>query len=152
MPTQANRCSSTDLPTPAERPDADVVVYDGDCVFCESQVRRLWRWDRNSSLAFVSLHDDYVKERCADLSHEQLMKQIYILCSDGRRFAGAGAVRYLSRRLRPLWLIMPLLHIPFTEWIWQGIYLRIAKRRYKIAGKKNGGCADGSCEIHFGEK
>ena len=41
------------LPTPDERPDADLVVYDGECSFCIRQVQRLARWDSRGRLAFV---------------------------------------------------------------------------------------------------
>ena len=110
---------------------ADVVIYDGDCPFCRAQVARLARWDGRGHLAFVSLHDPWVADRFPDLSREQLMQQMYVVTRDGRRYAGAEGVRYLTRRLPRLWPLAPLLHIPFSLPIWQGIYRRIARRRYQ---------------------
>ena len=54
--------TSQPLPTPADRPDADVLIYDGHCGICTSQVARLAKWDSRGSLAFVSLHDPLVSE------------------------------------------------------------------------------------------
>ena len=37
--------TTSGLPTPTQRPDAAVVIYDGNCRFCTAQVRRLKRRD-----------------------------------------------------------------------------------------------------------
>jgi predicted DCC family thiol-disulfide oxidoreductase YuxK len=138
-----------DLPTPAMLPNADVVIYDGDCNFCRSQVARLARWDGTGKrLAFISLHDPLVQERYPDLTYDMLMEQMYIVDQQGRRHAGAAAFRYLSGRLPILYALWPFLHIPFTLPLWQWGYKQVAKRRYKIMGKKNA-CQNGTCEIHY---
>ena len=51
------------LADPDDRPGADVVIWDGKCNFCRSQVVRLQWFDRGSRLAYVSLHDPRVAER-----------------------------------------------------------------------------------------
>ena len=102
------------LADPADYPEADVVIFDGDCQFCQKQVLRLSRYDNNQHrLSFISLHDPRVAERYPDLTHQQLMDEMYVVTHSGQRYAGAEAVRYLSRRLPLLWIMAPLLHIPF---------------------------------------
>jgi predicted DCC family thiol-disulfide oxidoreductase YuxK len=135
------------LPTLHERPDRDVVIFDGNCAFCRSQVERLNRWDRRRRLAFVSLHDPIVAERFPDLSHEELMQQMYIVDRRGNRHGGAAAFRYLSRHLRILWPVAPLMHIPFTLPLWQWGYRLVAKRRYRIRNQDE--CRNGACKVHF---
>ncbi|MEO8498103.1 MAG: DUF393 domain-containing protein [Planctomycetota bacterium] len=135
------------LPSPTDRPGADVFIFDGHCVFCRGQVERLARWDRAGRLAFVSLHDPIVAERYPDLTHEQMMQQMYIVDRTGHRHGGAAAFRYLSRKLPRLWPLAPLMHIPFTLPVWQWCYRQVAKRRYKIAGKQ--GCDGDVCNVHF---
>lgn len=136
------------LPTPAELPDADVVIYDGHCNFCTGQVRRLARWEGGKGrLAFVSLHDPLVAERYPDLTYDMLMDQMYVVDRQGRRHGGAAAFRYLSRRLPLLWPIAPLMHVPFSLPLWQWGYRQVAKRRYALAGKTD--CDGDACKIHF---
>ena len=150
---QAMRHTPDDLPTPADRPDADVVIFDGKCVFCTGQVRNLLKFDGKERLAYMSLHDPEVQRRFPDLTHDQMMKQMYVIDSAGNRYGGAKAVRYLSRRLPKLWILAPLTHIPFTLPIQQWVYDQVAKRRYKIANKDGLECDDdGTCSIHFGDK
>ena len=133
------------LPSITDRPTADVVIYDGKCPFCRSQVSRLAAWDGGGRLAFLSAHDATVAERYSDLSLDQLMSQMYVIDRRGRRHGGAAALRYLSRRLPRLWIAAPLLHIPFSLPLWQWLYRQIAARRYRLAGGP--ACADGTCQI-----
>jgi predicted DCC family thiol-disulfide oxidoreductase YuxK len=137
------------LPTIEDNPQADVVIYDGECRFCTRQVERLARWDRSGRrLAFVSLHDPRVAERWPDLSHEMLMEQMYVVDREGRQRGGAAGFRYLTRRLPSLWALAPLMHLPFTLPLWQWGYRQVAKHRYRLMGKTDP-CAAGSCDVHF---
>lgn len=132
------------LPDMDAVPNANVVIYDGNCNFCKAQVRRL-AWFGKGRLSFVSLHDERVAERFPDLSHDQMMEQMFVVTPEGERFGGAQAIRTLSRRLPWLWLAAPLMHIPFSMPLWQFLYRQIAQSRYQIAGS----CDGDSCKVHF---
>lgn len=134
------------LPSPAERPNADVVVYDGNCRMCTAQVRKLAWWDCQGKLSYLSLHDPEAERRYPDLTHEMLMEQMYVVDRQGNRYGGAAAFRYLSRRLRRLWWLVPLLHIPGSLPLWQWMYRQVAKRRYRFG--KIDQCDDEACRIH----
>jgi predicted DCC family thiol-disulfide oxidoreductase YuxK len=134
-------------PDPDDRPGNDVVIYDGQCRFCTAQVQRLARWDRAGRLTFLSLHDSRTGQRYPELSQAELMEQMYLMTADGQRYAGAGAVRYMSRKMRRLWLLAPLLHIPFSLPLWQWLYRLVAKHRYRLGAVDS--CDDGSCDVHL---
>lgn len=136
---------STPLPSPTDRLEADVVIYDGQCRICTAQVRRLARWDGGGRLAFLSLHDPVVQDRYPDLSHERLMEEMVVVDQEGKRHGGASAVRYLTRRLPRLWWAAPLLHVPGSLPLWRFLYRQVANRRYRL-GKQN--CEDGTCHLH----
>jgi predicted DCC family thiol-disulfide oxidoreductase YuxK len=135
------------LPDPESHPQADVVIYDGHCRFCRAGVERLHWWDGGARLAFISLHDPRVAERYPDLSHEQLMAQMYVVDAAGNRYGGADAIRFLTRRLPWFWPIMPLVHIPFSLPLWQWLYDVVASRRYLFG--KTEECDGGTCSLHF---
>ncbi|PHQ32826.1 thiol-disulfide oxidoreductase DCC family protein [Rhodopirellula bahusiensis] len=144
-PSQTTR-ESSDLPDPDQCSTCDVVIYDGQCNFCKAGVKSLRRLDWGGNrLAFLSLHDERVRDRYPDLTQEQLMNQMYVIDQQGQRHGGADAVRYLSRRLPMLWLAAPILHLPGTAKMWRRLYHEVAKRRYRLAGKS---CDSGSCSIH----
>jgi predicted DCC family thiol-disulfide oxidoreductase YuxK len=137
------------LPSPADLPAAEVVIYDGECQFCTRQVARLARWDGKGRLAFLSLHDTLVAERYPDLTHERLMDEMVLVTRDGQRLGGAAAFRYLTRRLPRLWILAPLMHIPFSLPLWQWCYRQVAKRRYRWNKARGNECTNDSCSVHF---
>jgi predicted DCC family thiol-disulfide oxidoreductase YuxK len=137
---------TTILPDPDKWPDADVVIYDGHCRICTGQIQRLSRWDGGHRLAYLSLHDPRAAERYPDLSHDALMKEMYIVDRQERRHAGASAIRYLSRRLRTLWWLAPMLHLPGSLPLWTWLYQQVAKRRYRIGRVE--ACDSGTCQLH----
>ncbi len=140
--------SNLALPSMEDLPRADVVIFDGECNFCKGQVRKIARYS-GKRLAFISLHDPRVSQLWPDLTTEMLMKQMYLVTHNGRRYGGAAVLRYLSRKLPRLWLFAPILHIPFSLGLWQWCYSQVAKRRYKISSLKESDCDNGSCETHF---
>lgn len=137
------------LPSPADRPHADVVVYDGECQFCRGQVARLHRWDGQARLAFLSLHDPEAQTRCPGRTHQDLMDEMVVVEPNGKQHGGAEAIRYLSRRLPMLWPTAPFLHVPFSMPLWRWLYRQVAVRRYRW---NDPDCASGSCQVHFGGK
>ncbi len=141
VPTAAQR-----LPAPEERPGAEIVIFDGHCRFCRGHVERFARWDRQGRLAFLSLHDPRVGEWFPDLDRDELMRHMVLVDRRGRQHVGAAAIRHLSRHLRPLWPLAPLLHLPGTLPLWQWIYGQVARRRCLFGHLDE--CTDGSCHVH----
>jgi len=137
------------LPSPVENPSADIVIYDGHCKFCAASVQNLARWDaKTHKLAFLSLHDPEVQTRFPQLTHEQLMKEMYLVDRRGSFHRGAEAFRYLTTQLPRLYCLAPLMHIPFSLPLWRWAYYQIARRRYQIMGKTQE-CDGDACRIHF---
>jgi len=129
-----------------EQNQKDVVLYDGQCNFCRSQIAILRRLDGRDRLEFVSLHRPDVVILYPNLTFEQLMKEMWLITPQGSQFGGAYAVRYLTRRLPMLWPVTPLMHIPFSMPLWCFLYRQVARFRYKIAGKD---CDEGgTCSLH----
>jgi predicted DCC family thiol-disulfide oxidoreductase YuxK len=134
------------LPTPDERPDADVVIFDGECRICTAQVRKLPWWDCQRHLSYLSLHDPEVARRWPDLPHDRLMQEMVIIDGAGNRHWGPEAIRYLTRRLRRLWWAAPLLYFPGSMIVWRPLYRWIARNRYRLSGTA---CDEGgTCALH----
>lgn len=129
--------------TTQHHPDHDTVLYDGRCRFCRSQIALLRRLDLRGRLAFTSLHDPSVATSFPELTHDDLLAQMYVVSRTGQARGGAEAVRYLSRTLPLLWPAAVLLHVPGSLPLWKALYAFVARHRLKIAGS----CDDGSCKI-----
>lgn len=131
------------LPDPNDYPEASVVIYDGHCQFCSRQVRRLARLDGKNRLSFLSLHDPRIESDFPALSHDELMEAMHLVEPSGEIHRGAAAFRLMTRRLPRLWILVPLMHLPFSLPLWQAIYRFIARRRYRM------NCDEESCQTHL---
>lgn len=136
---------SDPLPSPAQRPDADVVIYDGNCGICTKQVSKLPWWDCQQHLAYLSLHDAEVAQRWPEMSPDRLMQEMCIVDQQGHRHWGPAAVRYLTFRLRRLWWAMPILYFPGSMLLLRPLYRWIARNRYRLSGDT---CEDEACSLH----
>jgi predicted DCC family thiol-disulfide oxidoreductase YuxK len=146
---RANRADNAPLPTPAERPAADVLIFDGHCPLCTAGMRLLHRWDRGGRLAFLPLDDAQVAQRWPQLHAEDLLRQIHLIDSHGQIYRGAAVFRLLSRRLPALWAIAPLLHLPLSLPLWQGLYHLLARARYRF--DPVAACQGKECRMHGGD-
>jgi predicted DCC family thiol-disulfide oxidoreductase YuxK len=145
-PTTASSAAAPDrLPSPADRPNADILIYDGECKFCTASVHKLHRFDRHGRLAFISLHDPEVRARWPELSHDDLMQYMYVVTPEGRKFHGAEAFKHLSTKLPMLYWMAPILHIPGLMPLWQMFYRAFAKRRYRWGRIES--CENGTCKL-----
>lgn len=144
-PTTEAQAGGAILPSPADRPHADVVIYDGECKFCTASVHKLNKADRRGRLAFISLHDPEVQARWPELSHDELMQYLYLCAADGRKFKGAEAFKYLSTKLPLLYWMAPALYFPGLMPLWQMCYRAFAKRRYRWG--KIESCENGTCKL-----
>jgi predicted DCC family thiol-disulfide oxidoreductase YuxK len=139
--------TAASLPSPAERPGSNVVIYDGECGICSAQVKKLLWWDCQRKLSYLSLHDPEVARRWPDLSHDRLMQEMVIIDKQGKRHWGAEAVRFLTGHLRRLVWAAPLLYFPGSMFLWKPIYRWIARNRYRLSGTE---CDGGTCHLHRG--
>jgi predicted DCC family thiol-disulfide oxidoreductase YuxK len=127
----------------AVHPEHATVLYDGHCRFCRGQIGILRRLDWCGRLAFRSYHDPDVARDFPEIPPESLERQMYVVDPKGLARGGAEAVRYLSRRLPPLWPLAVLLHVPGSLPLWSRLYAWVARNRFSIAGS----CHDGTCRL-----
>lgn len=104
----------------------------------------LRRFDAAGRLRFLSLHDAEVPGAFSELSPDDLMREMHVVDRSGRAWAGAEAIRYLSRRLPLLWPLAVPLHLPGSLPAWRWLYRVVARNRYRLAGR----CDEGTCHLH----
>jgi predicted DCC family thiol-disulfide oxidoreductase YuxK len=129
--------------TTTTHPARDIVIYDGRCRFCRSQIALLRRLDVVGSLEFISQHEPSVAQDFPELSPDDLHAQMYVVDRGGHARGGAEAVRYLTRRLPLLWPLAVPLHVPGSMPLWKTLYGFVARNRFRIAGT----CDEGTCRL-----
>ena len=126
------------------------VLYDGNCVICQSTCETMRTLDWLRRIEFIDLHRAGGSARFAALNHQRLMSEIHVLDADGKVYAGFAGIRRMLREAPlgfPFWL---LLHLPGSEALGKRVYRFVARRRYRInalLGNEMTECADSRCEM-----
>ena len=131
------------VPVSADSPKA-VVLFDGDCAFCQRSVRILKSLDWFKRLTTQNARDQGRWPAAAEpLSLPKMLEEMHLVTPDRRNiYAGFSAFRWMAWRL-PLTLPMaPFLYLPGILWLGNRVYRWIAKNRYSLVP-----CHDGICQI-----
>lgn len=119
-----------------------VVLFDGDCAFCQKTVGILKKLDWFKRLAFQNCRDvANIPTNTANLDAEQMLEEMHLLTpTRDKAYAGFRAVRWIFGRLPLMWPAWPLMFIPGIPYVGQKIYLWIARNRFQLVPCHNGVC------------
>ena len=120
-----------------------VVVYDGQCQFCQRQVRRMKQRDADQVFEYLPRQTEGLEQRFPRLSDGDFNTGMRLVRPDGSVIVGADAVYQIARRLKGWQRLAWLYRVPVLNWIFRWAYGWIARNRYRLAKK----CEDGVCEV-----
>lgn len=127
-----------------------VVVYDGECSFCQWSVRRVARLDRLAQFDVIPRQAPGLDERFPVLAQSDFSTGLRLLCIDGSVHVGADAVYQIYRRLPPFHLLAWLYRVPLLHHLFRAGYALIARYRFRVFGRAD--CDDGVCTLSFGDR
>jgi len=131
-------------------PEKYAVLYDGRCVFCTNQSRRLLALARPSSLELVDFQQPRSLDRFPGLSYEACMQAMHLVAPNGQVFRGFEAiVQALGTRPTLRWPVR-VYYVPGIRQLCDALYRWIARNRYRISRQAvaRGECAEGTCSLH----
>jgi protein-S-isoprenylcysteine O-methyltransferase Ste14/predicted DCC family thiol-disulfide oxidoreductase YuxK len=135
-------------------PGRMIVLYDGQCRFCQKQSRNLLRLARPGAITLEDFHQPGVLDQYPGVSHAACMNAMHLICPDGRVFAGfEAAVRAVGTRPL-LGLLASLYYVPGIRLLCDVLYSLVAAYRYRLMGRvvAAGECHDGTCALHLHRK
>ena len=117
------------------------VLFDGGCPMCRATVRRLWRLDWLQRLSFADATNPERRERLAPgLTEAQMMREMYVVEPDGRRFGGYEAILRIARVVPLMWPFLVIGILPGIRQLGRAVYRTIAANRVR-----RGRCTDEFC-------
>ncbi len=124
--------------------DQIIVLYDGDCAFCQRSIRILQKLDWLKRLTFQNARDlDRLPKMSVPLDPQKLIEEMHVVpLGRDRIYAGFSAFRWMSWRLIPTLPLAPFLYLPGVLWLGNRIYRWIARNRFKLVP-----CHDGACAV-----
>lgn len=125
-------------------PPLPVILYDGHCRFCTTQMKNLARWLPAGQYEALSFQEPGVLERFPGVTHDLAMQAMIFIDRQGRVFRGMeAAVRAVA--LRAVGKVAFVYYVPGLRHILDAAYRKIADNRYALAGKE---CEGGTCALH----
>ncbi len=108
-----------------------LIIWDGDCGFCQWSVRRIMAWDRRGVLA------DVARQKCptpplTDDIRQRTDREVVVVTRDGKVLGGADAVLFLYGETRSR-VLAGLLRLPPFIWIARVVYRWVANHRILVS-------------------
>lgn len=121
-----------------------VVLYDGDCGFCQQSVRLLKGLDWFRLLHFQSARDtDHLPASDVPLDSQKMLDEMHLLTPDRQSvYAGFTAFRWIAWRLPLTAPLAPLLYLPGVLPLGNRAYRWVARNRFKLVP-----CAENACAV-----
>jgi len=119
-----------------------IVLYDGQCAFCQKSVGLLRRLDWLGRVRCQDARDVANLPACAEpLVPAKLLEEMHVVTPDRKRaHVGYRAIRWLAWRLPLLWPLAPLFYLPGVPWLGSKLYRWVARNRFKLVPCRHGVC------------
>ena len=110
-----------------------VILFDGVCNFCNRAVNFVIKRDKRQRIFFAALQSETGKKLLQQYSLPEKDMESFVFIEKGKAYTRSTAALRVCRYLSALW---PLCYgtIIVPKFIRDGIYNRIARRRYKWFG------------------
>lgn len=115
-----------------------IVLFDGECNFCDASVQFIIKRDPYRYFSFASLQDDAGKKLRAEYQIPDSIDSL-LLIENGRAYTKSGAALRIAKKLDGLWHLA-FLFIAVPAFIRDYVYEVIADNRYRWFGKKEQSC------------
>ncbi|AOV06482.1 thiol-disulfide oxidoreductase DCC family protein [Sporosarcina ureilytica] len=122
-----------------------IILFDGDCYFCDVNVQFIFKRDPYAHFYFTPLQSDKGQELIQKFAIPKDIDSV-VLIENNKVFTESSAALHIAKKLDGLWHLL-FLFILIPRPIRDGVYKYIAKNRYKWFGKKKDSCALPSSEL-----
>ena len=110
-----------------------VVIYDGNCSFCQRQVGRMRRHDTKNVFEYLPRQTEGLEQRFAGLADADFNTGLRLVHPDASISVGADAIYHIARQLGRWRHLAWLYRVPGLNWAFRTAYGWIAKHRFKLS-------------------
>ncbi|HLP10751.1 MAG TPA: DCC1-like thiol-disulfide oxidoreductase family protein [Flavobacteriales bacterium] len=119
-----------------------IVLFDGDCNFCNYSVQFIYKRDKKGVFRFASLQSPKGKELLEKHGLQNLSLSSMVLIKNEKAYIKSGAALRICGHLSGLWPLM-ICFLIVPPFIRNWVYHQVAKRRKRLIKDK--------CEIPTGD-
>jgi len=118
---------------PAAR-DVTIVLYDGACPLCRTEMLRLKRRDPGNRLRLVNIAAPDFNAPAWGFSQAALGMALHVRSPEGRWLIGMAAIRHVYARVGLGWLLAPTGWWPLRR-VFDAMYAWVARHRLPVSGR-----------------
>ncbi len=112
----------------------NLIIFDGDCNFCNFYINKLINLDTRRNFYFTSYNSKLADKLMTDAGFSSDYKESFILFMDGEVFIKSEAVIVILKKLAGFWKVPAwVMKYMIPRFIRDWCYDRIAKNRYVIS-------------------
>ena len=121
-----------------------IVIYDGECRFCQWSVRRIRKLDRAGLFEYLPRQAPEVDERFPQLAESDFDTGLRFIRDGGEVRVGADALYEIYRRLPVYRFFAWVYRLPILRQLFRAGYAFVARNRYRFGRVE---CDTGSCAV-----
>ncbi len=146
--TRTNPLPPAGFPQLDELGGRDLLVFDGQCRFCQAAAKRLL-WLAGPMVHPVSLHEPGLLAALG-IDHEAAMEAMHLVTPLGFIYRGLEAVVQALRHRSVLGVLAKAYYLPGLRQLGDLGYRLVARYRYALMGRAvaAGDCDGGTCHLH----
>jgi len=110
-----------------------IVFFDGQCVYCNKWVRRIFKWNKTRNIFFAALEDEKSVNILKQHGHNVEAMSSVIFLSNNQVYSKSSAVLQICKHLDGLWKFASVFIIiprPIRDYL----YNVVGRNRYKWFG------------------
>lgn len=116
-------------------PGERLLVFDGVCKVCSSWARFILRFDRDARIRMTTIQSEAGLTILKELGLDDGPLETLVFVENGVACFQSDAIFEVFRQLPPIWRVILIFRIvprPVRDWL----YLRLARNRYRLFGKR----------------
>ena len=110
-----------------------IVLFDGQCVFCDHSVQFILKRDVGEVFQFASLQSDVGQQLLNQYNVDPSMDSIVVIYKN-KVYIQSDAAIVIAQQFKGIWKLLVLVKI-VPRWLRNKIYALIAKNRYRLFGQ-----------------
>ena len=110
-----------------------IILFDGQCVFCDHSVQFILKRDVDEIFHFASLQSDIGQQLLRQYKIETSMDSIVVIYLN-KVYIQSDAAIVIAQQFKGAWKLLTLVKF-IPKWLRDKVYVVIAKNRYRIFGE-----------------
>ena len=110
-----------------------IILFDGQCIFCDHSVQFILKRDVDEVFQFASLQSDIGQQLLKQYNVDSSMDSIVVIYMN-KLYTQSDAAIVIAQQFKGLWKLLTVVKF-IPKWLRDKMYVVIAKNRYRLFGE-----------------